>query len=164
MFKVVSQIPWVGLAVCLDASKTGKRPSRLFRFLPTPDSEDTNPPLPVHVHGTFMFSNNYSTIMHKLGTSSSKHSIFSEWNKLLASEMLPHCYKSLLTFVCENKFLENDHYLLWPSISHMASSIWNVFLPFLFKSDLFLTEKVTWLTFLVHICAPAKQTEINSLG
>ena len=141
MSKEVSQIPWVGLAVCLDASKTGKRPSRLFRFLPTPDSEDTNPPLPVHVHGTFMFSNNYSTIMHKLGTSSSKHSVFSKWNKLLASEMLPHCYKSLLTFVCENKFLENDHYLLWPSISHMASSIWNAFLPFLFKSDLFLTEK-----------------------
>ena len=40
---------WLGLAVPL----TLQRPSRPFCFLPMPDSEEVNPPLPVRVHGTF---------------------------------------------------------------------------------------------------------------
>lgn len=77
--------------------------------------------------------------MHKW--ESSKNGAFLEWNKLLASEMLPHCYKFFLTFVCENKLLKSNHYLLWPSISLTTNSIWSALLPFLIKSELFLSEK-----------------------
>ena len=42
-------LPWLGLAVPL----TSRKSSRLFCFLPMPDSEEVNPPLPVCVHDTF---------------------------------------------------------------------------------------------------------------
>ena len=86
----VCSLPWLGLA----ASPTSLYPSRLSCFLPMPDGEEVNPPLPVCVHGTFGLTEDRRHLKWK--TSDMQNDDGALWNNLLLSEMFPSCYATFL--------------------------------------------------------------------
>ena len=86
----VCSLPWIGLA----ASVNSQPSSRLFCFLPMPDSEEVNPPLPICVHGTFGLTKDRRHL--KWRTSDMQNDNGALWNDLLLSEMFPSCYANFL--------------------------------------------------------------------
>ena len=78
----MSSLPWIGLAVPL----TLQCPSRLFCFLPLPESKEVNPPLPVCVHGTFGLNKDRRHL--KWITSDMKNDTGALWNEFLLSEIV----------------------------------------------------------------------------
>ena len=84
----VCNLAWLGLATSVNSF------SRLFCFLPMPDSEEVNPPLPVCVHGTFGLTKDRRHLKWK--TSDMQNDDGALWNDLLLSEMLPFCYVNFL--------------------------------------------------------------------
>ena len=115
----VCSLPWLGLA----ASPTSQCPNRLFCFLPMPDSEEVNPPLPVCVHGTFGLTKDRRHLKWK--TSDMQNDDGALWNDLLLSKMFPSCYVKLLNAL-KNKCDPERFYLFWPNVPFINQTNWRV--------------------------------------
>ena len=138
----VTSLPWIGIAVPL----TSNCPSRLFCFLPLPDSEDVNPPLPVCVHGTFGLNKDRRHL--KWMTSDMKNDNGALWNKLLLSKMLPSCYESCLSTLKDDCNFE-EFYSYWPSAYIVNKTNWKDVSEALFSclihSQLFWSQNGGWV-------------------
>ena len=139
--QTVCSLPWLGLA----ASPTSQCPSRLFCFLPMPDSEEVNPPLPVCVHGTFGLTKDRRHLKWK--TSDMQNDNGALWNDLLLSEMFPFCYAKFLNAL-RDKCDPNKFYSFWPSVSIIKTN-WRValrpLLALLLQDQLFRSQNGSWV-------------------
>ena len=138
----VCSLPWLGLA----ASPNSQCPSRLFCFLPMPDSEKVNPPLPVCVHGTFGLTKDRRHLKWK--TSDMQNDDGALWNNLLLSEMLPSCYAKFLNTL-RDKCDPDKFYSFWPSVSFINQTNWRVtlrpLLSLLLQDQLFWSQNGSWV-------------------
>jgi len=138
----ISSLPWIGIAVPL----TVDCPSRLFCFLPLPDSEDVNPPLPVCVHGTFGLNKDRRHL--KWITFDMKNDNGALWNNLLLSKMLPSCYENCLE-ILKDDFSVEEFYSFWPSASIVNKTNWKDVSEPLFSclmhSQLFWSQNGGWV-------------------
>ena len=140
--QTVCSLPWLGLA----ASPTSLCPSRLSCFLPMPDSEEVNPPLPVCVHGTFGLTKDRRHLKWK--TSDMQNDNGALWNDLLLSEMLPSCYAKFLNTL-RDKCNPNMFYSFWPSVSIINQTNWRIglrpLLSLLLQDQLFWSQNGSWV-------------------
>ena len=140
--QTVCSLPWLGLA----ASVNSRISSRLFCFLPMPDSEEVNPPLPVCVHGTFGLTKDRCHLKWK--TSDMQNDNGALWNDLLLSEMLPSCYAKFLNAL-RDKCDPNMFYSFWPSVSIINQTNWRVglrpLLSLLLQDQLFWSQNGSWV-------------------
>ena len=138
----VCSLPWLGLA----ASPTSQCPNRLFCFLPMPDSEEVNPPLPVCVHGTFGLTKDRRHLKWK--TSDMQNDDGALWNDLLLSKMFPSCYVKLLNAL-KNKCDPERFYLFWPNVPFINQTNWRVslrpLLSLLLQDQLFWSQNGSWV-------------------
>ena len=140
--KKVCSLPWLGLAVPF----TPRRSSRLFCFLPMPDSEEVNPPLPVCVHGTFGLTKDRRHL--KWIAPDMQNDDGALWNNVLLSEMLPYCYAHCLN-VLKTKFNPDKFYSYWPDISVVSGTNWKItlgpLLSLLLQDQLFWSQNGSWV-------------------
>ena len=140
--KKVCNLPWLGLA----ASVNSQRFSRLFCFLPMPDSEEVNPPLPVCVHGTFGLTKDRRHLKWK--TSDMQNDNGALWNDLLLSGMFPFCYAKFLNAL-RDKCDPNMFYSFWPSVPIINKTNWRValrpLLSLLLQDQLFWSQNGSWV-------------------
>ena len=140
--KKVCSLPWLGLAVPF----TPQRSSRLFCFLPMPDSEEVNPPLPVCVHDTFGLTKDRRHL--KWIAPDMQNDDGALWNNVLLSEMLPHCYAHCLN-VLKTKFNPDKFYSYWPDISVVSGTNWKIILEpllsLLLQDQLFWSQNGSWV-------------------
>ena len=138
----VCSLPWLGLAASLNSQSS----SRLFCFLPMPDSEEVNPPLPICVHGTFGLTKDRRHLKWK--TSDMQNDDGALWNDLLLSEMLPSCYAKFLN-VLRNKCDPNMFYSFWPNVPIINQTNWRValrpLLSLLLQDQLFWSQNGSWV-------------------
>ena len=138
----VCSLPWLGLA----ASLTSQCPNRLFCFLPMPDSEEVNPPLPVCVHGTFGLTKDRRHLKWK--TSDMQNDDGAKWNDLLLSKMLPSCYAKFLNAL-KNKCDSDTFYSFWPNVPLINETNWKIalkpLLPLLLQDQLFWSQNGSWV-------------------
>ena len=140
--QTVCSLPWLGLA----ASVNSQNPSRLFCFLPMPDSKEVNPPLPACVHGTFGLTKDRRHLKWK--TSDMQNDNGALWNDLLLSEMFPFCYAKFLNAL-RDKCDPNTFYSFWPSVSIINQTNWRVglrpLLSLLLQDQLFWSQNGSWV-------------------
>ena len=145
----VCSLPWIGLAVPL----TMYYPSRLLCFLPLPNNEDVNPPLPVCVHGTFGLNKDRRHL--KWITSDMKNDDGALWNKLLLSNMLPYCYVKCLD-VLKQYCKPEKVYSYWPCTSVVNNTNWKIILkpllPLLLQGQYFWSENGRWVGLDSSVC------------
>ena len=138
----VCSLPWLGLA----ASPSSLCPSRLSCFLPMPDSEEVNPPLPVCVHGTFGLTKDRRHLKWK--TSDMQNDDGALWNNLLISEMLPFCYAKFLNAL-RDKCNPDKFYSFWPNVHFVNQTNWRVMLKpllsLLLQDQLFWSQNGSWV-------------------
>ena len=138
----VCSLPWLGLAASLNSQNS----SRLFRFLPMPDSEEANPPLPVCVHGTFGLTKDRRHLKWK--TSDMQDDNGALWNDLLLSEMFPFCYAKFLNAL-KDKCNPNMFYSFWPDVPIINRTNWRValrpLLSLLLQDQLFWSQNGSWV-------------------
>ena len=113
--------PWVGTS--LELPKTQEAPippgGRIYCFLPLPIEASSN--LPVNVNGTFSLNDERRTL--KWPGRERMNDPMAEWNKLLATELLPPCYAMLLDEAM--KYLQPDQfYNAWPDVRSVRGSEW----------------------------------------
>ena len=153
----VCSLPWLGLA----ASPTALCPSRLSCFLPMPDSEEVNPPLPVCVHGTFGLTKDRRHLKWK--TSDMQNDNGALWNDLLLSEMFPSCYAKFL-HVLRDKCDPNMFYSFWPNVHFVNQTNWRVMLrpllSLLLQDQLFWSQNGSWVKLETSVCV-APQLNID---
>ena len=144
-------LPWLGLAVPL----TLERPSRLFCFLPMPDSEEVNPPLPICVHGTFGLTKDRRHLKWK--TSDMQNDDGALWNDLLLSKMLPSCYANCLS-ILKSKCHSEMVYSFWPNVNVVNKTNWKVLLnPLLSQllhEELFWASNGSWIKLQPSVYVP----------
>ena len=135
-------LPWLGLAVPL----TFQISSRLFCFLPMPDSEEVNPPLPVCVHGTFGLTKDRRHLKWK--SSDMQNDDGALWNDLLLSKMLPPCYVNCLG-ILKHKCTPDVFYSFWPDLHVVDKTNWKVLLQplltLLVHDEVFWSRNHTWV-------------------
>ena len=140
--KAMCSLPWLGLA----ASLTSQCPSRLSCFLPMPDSEEVNPPLPVYVHGTFGLTKDRRHLKWK--TSDMQNDDGALWNDLLLSKMLPSCYAKFINAL-KDKCDHNMFYSFWPNVHFVNQTNWRVvlrpLLSLLLQDQLFWSQNGSWV-------------------
>ena len=145
----VSSLPWIGFAVPL----TLQCPSRLFCFLPLPNSKEVNPPLPVCVHGTFGLNKDRRHL--KWITSDMKNDDGALWNDLLLSKMLPSCYADCLKTL-KSKCKPEAFYSFWPHTSTIKKTNWkiglNPLLSLLLQEELFWSLNGSWVKLAPSVC------------
>ena len=145
----VCSLPWIGFAVPL----TLECPSRLFCFLPLPDSKEVNPPLPVCVHGTFGLNKDRRHL--KWITSDMKNDAGALWNNLLLLKMLPSCYVDCLN-VLKEKCKPEVFSSFWPSTSTIKKTNWkiglNALLSPLLQGQYFWSENGRWVGLDSSVC------------
>ena len=138
----VCSLPWIGLA----ASVNSQPSSRLFCFLPMPDSEEVNPPLPVCVHGTFGLTKDRRHLKWKASDMQNDNGAL--WNDLLLSEMFPSCYANFLNAI-RDKFKPDMFYSFWPSVYFVSQSNWKAslrpLLSLLLQDQLFWSQNGSWV-------------------
>ena len=138
----VCSLPWLGLAASLNSQSS----SRLFCFLPMPDSEEVNPPLPVCVHGTFGLTKDRRHLKWK--TSDMQNDNGALWNDLLLSAMFPFCYAKFLNAL-RDKCDPNMFYSFWPSVHTINQTNWRValrpLLSLLLQDQLFWSQNGNWV-------------------
>ena len=142
-------LPWVGVAIPLSSQSL----RRLFCFLPMPDSEEVNPPLPVCVHGTFGLTKDRRHLKWK--TSDMQNDDGAIWNKLLLSSILPYCYASCLKLL-KSKCDINDFYQFWPKVSLVKETSWRIILKpllsLLLEDQLFWSKNGSWVKLQSSVC------------
>ena len=138
----VCSLPWLGLA----ASPASQFPSRLSCFLPMPDSEEINPPLPVCVHGTFGLTKDRRHLKWK--TSDMQNDNGALWNDLLLSKLLPSCYAKFLNTI-RDKCDPDVFYSFWPNVRSVNQTNWRValrpLLSLLLQNQLFWSQNSSWV-------------------
>ena len=138
----VCSLPWLGLAASLNSQSS----SRLFCFLPMPDSKEVNPPLPVCVHGTFGLTKDRRHLKWK--TSDMQNDNGALWNDLLLSAMFPFCYAKFLNAL-RDKCDPNMFYSFWPSVHTINQTNWRValrpLLSLLLQDQLFWSQNGSWV-------------------
>ena len=140
----VCSLPWLGLA----ASPTSHCPvaSRLSCFLPMPDSEEVNPPLPIYIHGTFGLTKDRRHLKWK--TSDMQNDDGALWNDLLLSKVLPLCYAKFL-HILRDKCDPTLFYSLWPNVHSVKLTNWRVMLrpllSLLLKNQFFWSQSGSWV-------------------
>ena len=138
----VCSLPWIGLA----ASVNSQPSSRLFCFLPMPDSEEVNPPLPVCVHGTFGLTKDRRHMKWKASDMQNDNGAL--WNDLLLSEMFPFCYAKFLNAI-RDKCKPNMFYSFWPNVHFVCQSNWKALLrpllSLLLQDQLFWSQNGSWV-------------------
>ena len=138
----VCSLPWIGLA----ASVNSQPSSRLFCFLPMPDSEEVNPPLPICVHGTFGLTKDRRHL--KWRTSDMQNDNGALWNDLLLSEMFPSCYANFLNAL-KDKCNPDMFYSFWPNVNIVSNTNWRVMvrplLSLLLQDQLFWSQNGSWV-------------------
>ena len=135
--KKICSLPWVGVAI----SPSSQCSSRMFCFLPMPDSEEVNPPLPVCVHGTFGLTKDRRHLKWK--TSDMKNDYGALWNDLLLSEMLPSCYAYCLGMLKSKCAQDKDKfYTFWPHVFSIDRTNWRIILKPLLS--LLLQDQLVW--------------------
>ena len=138
----VCSLPWLGLAASLNSQNS----SRLFCFLPMPDSDEVNPPLPVCVHGTFGLTKDRRHL--KWITSDMQNDNGALWNDLLLSEMFPFCYAKFLNAL-RDKCDPNMFYSFWPNVPIINQTNWRValrpLLSLLLQDQLFWSQNGSWV-------------------
>ena len=148
----VSSLPWIGLAAPLSSHL--QCPSRLFCFLPLPDSKEVNPPLPVCVHGTFGLNKDRRHL--KWIASDMKNDDGALWNEQnLLSKMLPSCYGECLNLL-KGKCKPEAFYSFWPHASVINNTNWkiilNPLLPVLLQGQYFWSESGRWVGLDSSVC------------
>ena len=148
----VSSLPWIGLAAPLSSHL--QCPSRLFCFLPLPDSKEVNPPLPVCVHGTFGLNKDRRHL--KWIASDMKNDDGALWNEQnLLSKMLPSCYGECLNLL-KGKCKPEAFYSFWPHASVINNTNWkiilNPLLPVLLQGQYFWSENGRWVGLDSSVC------------
>ena len=148
----VSSLPWIGLAVPLSSDL--HCPSRLFCFLPLPDSKEVNPPLPVCVHGTFGLNKDRRHL--KWITSDMKNDDGALWNENnLLSKMLPSCYAECLNLL-KSKCKPEAFYFFWPHASVINNTNWRIILTpllsLLLQGQYFWSENGRWVGLDSSVC------------
>ena len=140
--KKVHSLPWLGLAV----PSTPQTSSRLFCFLPMPDSDEVNPPLPVCVHGTFGLTNERRHL--KWTSPDMQNDDGALWNDVLLSQMLPPCYAQCLS-ILKTKFNPEKFYCYWPILSVVSRTNWKIILKplisLLLQDQLFWSQNGSWV-------------------
>ena len=135
----VCSLPWLGLAASLNSPNS----SRLFCFLPMPDCEEVNPPLPVCVHGTFEDRRHL-----QWKTSDMQNDNGALWNDLLLSEMFPFCYAKFLNII-RDKCDPDMFYSFWPNVPIINQTNWRValrpLLSLLLQDQLFWSQNGSWV-------------------
>ena len=101
--------PWVGAALELGNSSAG---GRIFCFLPMPVEASSG--LPVHVNGTFGLNDERRSL--KWPGVERRNDPTANWNKILVSKLLPHCYAMLL-LEAKNHLPHQQFYRAWPEVS-----------------------------------------------
>ena len=138
----VCSLPWIGLA----ASVNSQPSTRLFCFLPMPDSEEVNPPLPVCVHGTFGLTKDRRHLKWK--ASDMQNDTGALWNDLLLSEMFPSCYANFLNAL-RDKCDPDMFYSFWPNVRFVSQSNWKAsltpLLSLLLQDQLFWSQNCSWV-------------------
>ena len=138
----VHSLPWLGLAI----PTTPQASSRLFCFLPMPDSEEVNPPLPVCVHGTFSLTNERRHL--KWTSPDMQNDDGAIWNDVLLSEMFPLCYAQCLS-ILRTKFTPEKFYSYWPVPSVVSTTNWKIILKpllsLLLQDQLFWSQNGSWV-------------------
>ena len=138
----VCSLPWLGLAV----PSTLHSCSRLFCFLPMPDSEEVNPPLPVCVHGTFGLTKDRCHL--KWISPDTQNDDGAKWNSVLLSEMFPLCYAQCLS-ILKTEFNPDKFYSYWPVVSVVCESNWKIILKpllsLLLQDQLFWSQNGSWV-------------------
>ena len=141
----VCSLPWLGLAASLN-SHNSQNSSRLFCFLPMPNSEEVNPPFPICIHGTFGLTKDRRHLKWK--SSDMQNDDGALWNDLLLSIMLPSCYAKFLNAL-RDKCDQNQFYSFWPSVSFIDQTNWKValipLLSFLLRDQLFWSQNGSWV-------------------
>ena len=140
----VCSLPWLGLAA--SPASHVQFPSRLSCFLPMPDSEEVNPPLPVCVHGTFGLTKDRRHLKWK--TSDMQNDNGALWNELLLSKLLPSCYTKFLNII-RDKCDPNMFYSFWPDVHFVNQTNWRValrpLLSLLLQDQLFWSQNGSWV-------------------
>ena len=140
----IFSLPWLGLAVPFNPQMF--RSSRLFCFLPMPDSDEVNPPLPVCVHGTFGLTKDRRHLKWK--TSDMQNDDGALWNDLLLSKMLPSCYANCLS-VLKSNCNPDVFYSFWPNVNVVNKTNWKVLLKPLLSQllhdQLFWSRNQNWV-------------------
>ena len=126
-------IPWIGTALEIGCkSKKG----RIFCFLPIPVVSD----MPIHINGTFRFSDDKQTVM-LLGRNDSS----ANWNRILIRDLLPLCY-SILLLEARKCVPPKEFYTAWPNVEVIQNNPFSVclkpLLSFLFKMKVIWSEKI----------------------
>ena len=125
--------PWVGTAVELDRPGNG----RIFSFLPMPVETASN--LPVHVNGTFGFTDDRRSL--KWPGVERKNDLAADWNKLLVHEVIPSCYADLL-LESKTYFNSSNYYNAWPHVHSLRGTQWEPLLKPVFSA--ILSKSVIW--------------------
>ena len=140
--KKISGLPWIGVALPLSSQCF----SRLFCFLPMPDSKEINPPLPVCVHGTFGLTKDRRHL--KWSTFDMKNDDGALWNDFLLSKIFPSCYAYCLSML-KNKCDLDEFYLLWPKVILVQKTNWELILKpllsLLLQDQLFWSQNGRWV-------------------
>ena len=126
--------PWVGAALELGTSSAG---GRIFCFLPMPVEASSG--LPIHVNGTFGLNDERRTL--KWPGAERRSDPTADWNKIVVSKLLPHCYAMLL---CEAKkhLSHQQFYKAWPEVNAVKHTQFLEILQPLFAS--LFREAVVW--------------------
>ena len=98
--------PWVGTALELTSDQNN---GRIFCFLPMPIEAASN--LPVHVNGTFGLTDDRRSL--KWPGTERKNDPTADWNKMIANQILPRCYVTLLR-KAKDHLQHNNFYKTWP--------------------------------------------------
>ena len=126
--------PWVGAALELGTSSAG---GRIFCFLPMPVEASSG--LPIHINGTFGLNDERRTL--KWPGVEQRNDPTANWNKIVVSKLLPHCYAMLL---CEAKkhISHQQLYKAWPEVNVVKHTQFLEILQPLFAS--LFSEAVVW--------------------
>ena len=126
--------PLVGAALELGTSSAG---GRIFCFLPMPVEASSG--LPIHVNGTFGLNDERRTL--KWPGVERRNDPTANWNKILVSKLLPHCYAMLLHKTMK-RFSPQQFYKAWPDVSVVKHTQFMEILQPLFAS--LFSEAVVW--------------------
>ena len=126
--------PWVGAALELGTAITGRR---IFCFLPMPVEASSG--LPIHVNGTFGLNDDRRSLKWPGGDR--KNDPTADWNKILVSQLLPHCYAMLLSEAKTHLSVE-QFYKTWPEVKVVKHTQFVELLQTLFAS--LFKKKVVW--------------------
>ncbi|ESO88088.1 hypothetical protein LOTGIDRAFT_165825 [Lottia gigantea] len=129
-----SYSPYVSVAGCLSNCDEQFK-GHIYCFLPLPLERTSPTGLPVHINGFFALSQDRHHIKwmsseEENRTGHSENAV--EWNKILATEILPMVYSELLTYLTKAGIDTNTIYKLFPK-PELITENWKIFIKPLFK-------------------------------